>query len=76
MKMLSSCKIKNIILTKYFQYFSAATRWPHCLNMSSSHMKQKLKTDIAAVLQRLENNEVSTLLIKIHLTFQQDDMVT
>ena len=59
---VSSYKIKNIILTKYFQYFSAATRWPHRLNTSSSsHMKQKPKTDIGTVLQRLENNKVSTL---------------
>ena len=28
---VSSYKIKNIILTKYFQYFSAATIWPHHL---------------------------------------------
>ena len=36
-------------------------------NMSSSHMKQKPKTDLTAVFQRLENNEVSTLQIKMSL---------
>ena len=33
---VSSYRIKKIMLTKYFQYCDAATRWPQCL--TSHHL--------------------------------------